>query len=116
MARRTAKSPAPLQNIPTFNVFPELPGAVFIGDVNDDDLRYAKLLQAARQAYESSDCQAALWHALTEIGLGYDEIERAVLNPATLTACVYGVPLGGISPGEAIVAKSLMVERNAIFC
>jgi hypothetical protein len=70
-------------------------------------------LQAARRDYESSLCQASLWHSLRQIGLGCDEIERAVLNPATLTNCVYGFPLGGMSRSAALVANSLMADGRA---
>jgi hypothetical protein len=94
--------------LPNFKVFSELPGAVFVRRVDEDDLRHAKLMQGIRQAYESSDCQATLWHALTEMGWGCDEIRQAVLNPATLTRCCYNYPIGGMSRYAAEVADSLM--------
>ena len=39
--------------------------------------------------YEQDLCQVTLHHKLGQIGWGYDEIMAAVLNPATLTDCVY---------------------------
>jgi len=44
---------------------------------------------ANRTEYESDDCQATLWHELTRMNCDYDEIAAAILNPATLTSCVY---------------------------
>jgi hypothetical protein len=102
MARRIAKSASrrngwrgPSQGLPHFKIFTELPGAVFVGRgrPSDDDLEQARYKQRIRADYERTDCQATLWHELTRIGLGYDEIELAVVYPASLTNCIYGFPI-----------------------
>jgi hypothetical protein len=89
MTRPTRKS-APITA--TISTFLELPGAVFYGDVLDEDVDQAARLQAIRADFESDDNQASLWHELGQMGFDYDEIKAAVLNPASITSCNYGRP------------------------
>jgi hypothetical protein len=99
MARRTTK---PMKTA-SISVFPELPGAVFLGVVSNADVETARRMQAIRQDYEQTDCQATLWLELTQMGFGHDDIAAAVLNPRTITGCVY-VSDCGVSLAKAIVA------------
>jgi hypothetical protein len=70
--------------------FNELPGAIFHGEVLIADIDEAIELQAVRHDFETTDCIATLWENLSRLGFGHDEIERAILNPATITSCGYG--------------------------
>lgn len=90
MTRRTAKP----TKTATISVFPELSGAVFLGALSNADVGIARRMQAIREGYEQTDCQVTLWHELTQMGFGYDEIEGAVLNPATITSCAYVTDCG----------------------
>ena len=76
----------------SFSAFLELPGAVFVGHVNDDDLEHAAFWQRIRHRYECTGSVEGIWRELSEIGLDYDRIEAAVLNPAILTNFTYGMP------------------------
>ena len=91
----------------------ELPGAVFFGvprryihvtdrtgathevdatsitSIDRESLLYAARLQEIRREYESDDCQAALWHDLSQMGFGSREISAFVANPAAITNCGY---------------------------
>jgi hypothetical protein len=100
MARRITKS----NKTATISVFPELPGAVFYGDIFDEDIDYASRLQAIRDDYESTDCQATLWHELSQMGFGSREISEFLSNPAAITSCGYGLPYCGTSLPSALVA------------
>jgi hypothetical protein len=73
----------------------ELPGAVFFGDAIDDaeSIDYAVRLQRIRREYENDDCQAMLWHDLSEMGFDSREIRQFVANPAAITNCGYGTPM-----------------------
>ena len=101
MARRkTAKSKAPALKI---SVFPDLPGAVFYGDVLDEDVEIATHRQAMREEYESSGSITTLWHDLTSEGWPTAAIVDAVLNPATITSCGY------VGPGTSLAGLSALV-------
>jgi hypothetical protein len=120
MARRITKSAKARRStarwgLRNIKVFSELPGAVFVGRgrPSDDDLEHARYMQAVRSDYEQTDCQATLWHALTQIGLGYDEIELAVVYPASLTNCIYGVPIkdwGSPKSHHALEVASSLID------
>jgi hypothetical protein len=98
MASRTkCKNPAKSKGTMEISVFPEFPGAVFVGTPRDADIEHAAFWQGVRYRCESKS-EAGVWHELTEIGLDYDRIEAAVLNPAILTNCMYG------TPGPALLA------------
>ena len=99
MVRRITKKPAL-----KISVFPELPGAVFYGDILDEDIDEATHLQRIRAGYETDLCQVTLHHELGRIGWGYDEIMGAVLNPATLTDCVYLSDWRDVSLLPALIA------------
>jgi hypothetical protein len=88
----------------TFITFPELPGAVFIGTPSNADLDHAIYMQATFADYETDLCQVTLHAALRKIGWGYAEIMAAVLNPATLTNCVYLADLRDIDLVPALIA------------
>jgi hypothetical protein len=75
-----------------FTTLPELPGAVFYGDLAEEDIEYATRLQRIRREYEDDDCQAMLWHDLSQMGFDSSEIIRCVTNPAAITNCGYGMP------------------------
>ena len=62
---------------------------MFVGTPSNADLDHAIYMQAARSEYEIDLCQVTLYAKLRRIGWGYEEIMAAVLNPATLTDCVY---------------------------
>jgi hypothetical protein len=94
MARRVRKSVK--QNATAVvSYIRELPGAVFYGDAINDDatVEYATRLQQIRREYENDDCQAALWHDLSQMGFGPREIREFVANPAAITNCGYGMPV-----------------------
>ena len=69
------------------------PGAVFFGNITDDDIDYAVRLQRIRSEYENDDCQEMLWHDLMQMGFDSKEIRRFVANPAAITNCAYGMPI-----------------------
>jgi hypothetical protein len=71
----------------------ELPGAVFFGPIDADDLAYAVRLQQIRSEYESDGYEDLLW--LDCQGMGFDsrEIRQFVANPAAITSCGYGMPI-----------------------
>jgi hypothetical protein len=99
MARRTvkklaAKSETPYRSPHLAICFKELPGAMFYADGRVTDIDDAIQMQVIRADYERTDCIITLWQDLGKAGWGSDEIERAVLNPAIITSCGYGVPLG----------------------
>ena len=73
----------------TFITFPELPGALFVGTPSNADLEIAICMQDVFAGYVENLCQVRLHAALRKIGWGYDEIMAAVLNPDTLTRCIY---------------------------
>ncbi len=96
MASRTDRKSAALhvkQNTTACSVR-ELPGAVFFGDAISDDeiIQYATRLQGIRRDYENDDCQAMLWHDLSQMGFTSREISAFVANPAAITNCGYGMP------------------------
>src|SRR5258708_32528449 len=62
---------------------------MFVGTPSNADLDHAIYMQAARSEYEIDLCQVTLHAKLRRIGWGYEGIMAAVLNPATLTDCVY---------------------------
>jgi hypothetical protein len=98
MAKRTRKSTAlPVAQDATavISYVRELPGAVFFGDaINDDEtIEFAARLQRIRREYENDDCQAMLWHDLTQMGFPLEEIHQFVSNPAAITNCGYGDPI-----------------------
>jgi hypothetical protein len=95
MANRTRKStalPVKKNSIAVISYIRELPGAVFYGDIADEDIEYATRLQQIRREYESDDCQAMLWHDLLQMGFPPREIPQFVANPAAITNCAYGMP------------------------
>jgi len=95
MASRTRKSTAlPVKQVTAVvSYIRELPGAVFFGDLADEDIEYATRLQRIRREYEDDDCQATLWHELLQMGFSSREISAFVANPAAITNCGYGVPI-----------------------
>jgi hypothetical protein len=98
MASRTRKFTAlPVKQDTTvvISYIRELPGAVFFGDaINDDEsIEYAARLQQIRSEYENDDCQAMLWHDLSQMGFDSREILQFVTNPAAITNCGYGMPI-----------------------
>jgi len=99
-ARKTAKSKAPALKI---SVFPELPGAVFVGTVSDADLEVARHRQATREEYEQTGCITTLWHQLTSEGWPTSAIVDAVLNPASITSCGY------VGPGTSLAGLKSLV-------
>jgi hypothetical protein len=88
----------------TFITFPELPGAVFIGTPSNADLDHAIYMQDVFADYVETLCQVTLHAALRRIGWGYDEIMAAVMNPATLTSCVYLSDVRDIDLVPALIA------------
>jgi hypothetical protein len=94
-ARKAAALPVKQNSTAVVSYIHELPGAVFFGDaINDDDfIEYATRLQQIRREYENDDCQAALWHDLSQMGFGSREISQFVANPAAITNCGYGYPI-----------------------
>jgi hypothetical protein len=70
----------------------ELPGAVFFGDVQSDDIEYAARLQRIRSEYESDDGEEMLWHELSQMGFEPADIRGFVANPTAITSCGYGMP------------------------
>jgi hypothetical protein len=89
MASRTAR-----KSTVTVSYVRELPGAVFFGDAIDpESIDYATRLQRIRGKYENDECQEMLWHDLSQMGFGSDEIRRFVVAPAAITNCGYGVPI-----------------------
>ena len=98
MASRARKSTAlPVKQNATVVVsyIRELPGAVFFGDAIKDNeaIQYAVRLQRIRREYEDDDCQATLWHELSQMGFSRREISAFVANPAAITNCGYGMPI-----------------------
>ena len=114
MAKRTRKSTAhPAMQDAVY--VRELPGAAFFGvprsyrhvtdrygashevdatsitSIDREDLLYAMRLQRIRREYEDDDCQAMLWHELSQMGFDSSEISRFVANPAAITNCGYGM-------------------------
>ena len=88
----------------TFITFPELPGAVFIGTPSNADLDRAVYMQATFADYVETLCQVTLHAALRKIGWSYAEIMAAVLNPDTLTSCVYLSDVRDIDLVPALIA------------
>jgi hypothetical protein len=74
----------------------DLPGAMFFGDIADEDLDFASRLQAIRHEYESTDDQCTLWDELSQMGFGSREISAYVANPAAITKCGYGLPCSSL--------------------
>jgi hypothetical protein len=71
----------------------ELPGAVFFGDALDQTpSANAVRLQRIRREYENEECQASLWHDLSQMGFEPADIRRFAVNPASITSCAYGTP------------------------
>ena len=93
MARRIAK----FLKTAKVTVFPELPGAIFYGDILADDIDTARRRQAIRDDFEATDCLTTLRRALQHEGFGRDEISDAIWNPRTITDCAYC----GFSPPTA---------------
>jgi hypothetical protein len=92
MASRTRKSTALPGTTAVVSYIRELPGAVFFGDLAQEDIEYATRLQRIRHEYEDDDCQATLWHELLQMGFDSREIQHLVTNPAAITNCGYGMP------------------------
>ena len=57
--------------------------------IDPEALAYAARLQEIRREYENDDCQAALWHDLSQMGFSSREISAFVANPAAITNCGY---------------------------
>jgi hypothetical protein len=92
MANRTSKSPAhPVKRNTTAKVsyFRELPGAVFFGDLADEDIDHAVHMQKIRTSYESSGDQEFLWLDCQEMGFESNEIQRFMASPERITSCGY---------------------------
>jgi|SRR5258708_2149047 hypothetical protein len=90
MASRTAhKSAIEKNSTAVVSYVRELPGAVFYGDIADEDIDYAERLQRIRSEYENDDCQMMLWHDLSQMGFDPSEIREFVANPAAITNCGY---------------------------
>jgi len=66
--------------------------ATSITAIDREDLLYAARLQEIRREYENDDCQAMLWHDLSQMGFSSREISAFVANPAAITNCGYGMP------------------------
>jgi phosphopantetheine adenylyltransferase len=114
MAKRTRKSTALSADEKSIAVYvSELPGAAFYGvrrsyihvtdrfgathevdatsitAIDPETLAYAARLQEIRREYENDDCQAMLWHDLSQMGFSSREISAFVANPAAITNCGY---------------------------
>lgn len=87
--RKSTARPVKKNATATISYFRELPGAVFFGDIADEDVEYAERLQCIRSEYENDDCQAMLWHDLSQMGFDSREIRKFVTNPAAITSCGY---------------------------
>ena len=94
-ARKSTAIPVKQDVTVVISYIRELPSAVFFGDaINDDeDIEYAVRLQQIRSEYENDDCQAMLWHDLSQMGFDSSEIREFVANPAAITNCGYGDPI-----------------------
>jgi hypothetical protein len=118
MAKRTRKSTA-LPVMQDAVHVRDLPGAAFFGvprsytrvtdrygathevDVTsitaiDRDSLAARLQEICRE-YENDDCQAELWHDLSQMGFSSQEISAFVTNPAAITSCGYWQHGGRVS-------------------
>jgi hypothetical protein len=107
MPRQTKNSAAKSNGTLEISVFPEFPGAVFVGTLRDADVEYAAFWQGIRQSCES-ESEAGRWHLLSEIGLDYDRIEAAVRDPAILTNCIYGMPGPAMSAAMSAAMRVVM--------
>jgi hypothetical protein len=112
MASRIARKPTaipaaahPIKPTKLVTVFRELPGAMFYEGILVEDIDTASTMQAIRASFEKDDCRAALWHELTRMGFGYDEISRFQTNPAAIVNCGYGFPLSGTGPTVTLRAS-----------
>jgi hypothetical protein len=97
MVSRTCKSTAlPVKRNATaaISYVRDLPGAVFYGDLADEDIEYATRLQRIRREYENDGYEDMLWHDLSQMGFSSTEIREFVRNPAAITNCGYGMPNG----------------------
>jgi hypothetical protein len=95
MASRTRKSsalPVKQNTIAVITYIPELPGALFFGEVIDEDIRHAMRLQRISARYASHGCPEMLWHDLSQMGFDSTEIRDFVVNPTAITSCGYGRP------------------------
>ena len=92
MTNRNARNSATPRTA-TINFVREMPGAVFFGDMDAQDIAYAMRLQRIRSQFEADDGQEALWTDLSEMGFDRDTIRQCILNPAAITSCGYGAPL-----------------------
>ena len=81
---------------------------------SDDDLEPARYLQRVRADYEQDGHAPTLIQELTQFGFPDSEIERAVLNPASITNCIYNFPIKDWGSPEsryaAEVADSLIAD------
>ena len=69
--------------------FLDLPGAVFYGNVLDEDVEIARHWQEIREEYEQTGCITTLWHTLDGMGWPTSAIVDAVVSPASIIATVY---------------------------
>jgi hypothetical protein len=72
--------------------FRELPGATFYGEITIDSIDTAQQLQDIRAEYELDGHAPTLIQELTQFGFPDNEIAAALLNPASITSCGYGMP------------------------
>ena len=99
MARRiTRKTTRRTARTVTISTFLDLPGAIFYGEISDEDIETARHRQDTREGYEQTGCITALWHELTSEGWPTSAIVDAVLNPASITSCGY------VGPGTSLAA------------
>jgi len=70
----------------------ELPGALFLGAIDLEDVALAVRLQRIRREYETDACEEMLWADLSELGVPSAEICRFAGNPTAITSCAYFGP------------------------
>ena len=101
MAKRITRKPArPAAALPAklVTAFIELPGALFYEGILIEDIDTAIKTQAIRARFEKDDCEEMLWADCLAMGFDSREIRQFVTNPAKITSCGYGFPLGGTGP------------------
>lgn len=92
-----------------------MPGAVFVGRgrPNDDDLECARCLQRVRADYKQDGHAPTLIQELTQFGFPDGEIAAAVLNPATITSCLYNFPIADWGLPKSRFANSDVTYHRA---
>jgi hypothetical protein len=72
------------------------------------DVSEATQMQKIRAEYENDLCQVSLHLELKRFGWNYDQIMDAVLNPATLTSCLYTGRLQGRDRPDAATLRQVL--------